>query len=449
MLAARDQENLAFSRQNGAALKQQQRTPGARFTNTPIKVPLNDENGAGGAKSVLGRRTKGNENTIASKGGKSISKVNLTTPSENRSRAVLGNKTTNAKARGGQTLNVKSTVRELEKSQVKAPTTIRQKQKHPQTEQQKLEVHAEKTDRLSEDEIEYCPPRVKDTPYESDVFPDGALNLDMIKTPKNFLIGFHEYYGNPVDSNGISLGDRELEARNRKAMKQNDKLIKDDIGTFEWAIQDEIDAVKKSSASSKPKSNADIGVKKSATTRPLSSLRAKSAADALSMDDTTKSLQRKAAKSTEVSRIPTKKTTSIPMPSFRRPASVQSQPLSKKSSLEIETNSRTTIGYTKGRSTASILAQGTAKPKRPASKTEFTRSDTTLSNESDMTITPARFAHNQASTAAEDLAWKERVPFLSIFNIEDDDDEDDDFDLAGGMHNPIDENDSFEFKLAD
>lgn len=93
MLAARDQENLAFSHQNGAALKQQQgqvkrqlqpKTPGGRFANTPLKVPLNDENAAhaaGGAKSILGGRSKGNENALTSKGGKSVNKSNLTTPS--------------------------------------------------------------------------------------------------------------------------------------------------------------------------------------------------------------------------------------------------------------------------------------------------------------------------------------------------------------------------------
>lgn len=84
MLAARDQENLAFSHQNGAALKQQQgqakrqlqpKTPGA------IKVPLNDENAAGGAKSILGGRTRGNENALTSKGIKGLNKSNLATPS--------------------------------------------------------------------------------------------------------------------------------------------------------------------------------------------------------------------------------------------------------------------------------------------------------------------------------------------------------------------------------
>lgn len=42
MLAHRGQENLTQGRV--VRSKQQQRTPGTRFTKTPLKVPLNDEN---------------------------------------------------------------------------------------------------------------------------------------------------------------------------------------------------------------------------------------------------------------------------------------------------------------------------------------------------------------------------------------------------------------------
>ncbi|KAI1468474.1 uncharacterized protein F4812DRAFT_426965 [Daldinia caldariorum] len=457
MLAARDQENLAFSHQNGAALKQQQgqvkrqlqpKTPGGRYANTPIKVPLNDENGAGGAKSILGGKSRGNENALTSKGGKSVNKSNLATPAGPRSRAVLGDKTTNAKAKGSQTINAKGATRELEKSQGKAPGTSRPKQKQPQAELQKLVVHAEETDPLSEEEIEYCPPKPKDLPYESDVFPDGALKFDALK-PENLFKGFYDYYYNPVDENGVSLADKELEERNRKAMEECDRRIQEDIDSIEWGIQEEPETTKK--ATSIP-TRAPLGVKRTAMNRVASTIRAKKAAEALSMDDTTKSMQRKAARSAEVSRIPAKKTTSLPIPTFKRQPGTQPQGLTKKSSTEMEANSRTTIGYNKGRSTASILAQGTTKLERPPSKTGFTRSNTTLSTESDRTITPALYTHTQAAVATEDLEWKERVPFLSIFNPEDDDDDDDDCDLLGGntLKGPgMDEDEDFEFKLAD
>ncbi|KAI6090854.1 hypothetical protein F4821DRAFT_228023 [Hypoxylon rubiginosum] len=454
MLAARDQENLAFSHQNGAALKQQQgqvkrqlqpKTPGGRYANTPLKVPLNDENAAhaaGGAKSILGGRAKGNENALTSKGGKSVNKSNLTTPSGPRSRAVLGDKTTNAKAKGQQTVNAKSAVRGLEKSHLKAPNTTRPKQKHAQGEVHKLEVHAEETYPLSEEEIEYCPPRPKDIPYESDVFPEGALNLDPLKR-ENLFKGYYDYYFNPVDEHGVPLADRELQEKTRKALEEGDKRIKADIENFEWNIQDELDADKKKA---KGLSNLSANAKKPTLPRAPSTLISRKAADALSMNETTKSMERRAARPAIANLPAHRRAASFQLPSFRRQPIAQGQTIPRKTSMEIEANSRTTIGYTKGRSTASILSQGTVNP-RPRSTTGFTRTDSTLSSDSDKTITPATYAHKQVSAATEDQEWKERVPFLSIFNPEYEDNEDD-FELVSGMPS-MDEEEEFELKLVD
>lgn len=83
MLATRDQENLVARHQNGAVLKQQQNNQlGNRYPKTPIKIPLNDENAGHfkGAKSILGNRTKGNENATSSKGLKGLDGSNFVTP---------------------------------------------------------------------------------------------------------------------------------------------------------------------------------------------------------------------------------------------------------------------------------------------------------------------------------------------------------------------------------
>lgn len=342
-------------------------------------------------------------------------------------------------------MSVKSAVHELEKSQVKASATSKQKQKHAQPELQKLEVHAEEIDPENEEEIEYCPPKPKDLPYDSDVFPEGVLKFDALK-PENLFKGYYDYYYNPVDENGVSLADKQLKEKNKKAMEECDRRIMEDIDSFEWCIEDELDPVKKKVPALAP---IDANAKRPFIRAP-STLRSKKAADALSMDETTMSLQRKAARSAEVNRAPTKKATSIPLPSLRRQPSAQAHVGPNKTASEIEANSRTTIGYNRGRSTASLLTQGTTKPKRPASKTGFTRSDTTLSTDSDKTITPAQFANDQASAAAaEDLEWKERVPFLSIFNPENEDDEDEYDLLAGGVSKGVDEDEEFEFKLMD
>ncbi|KAI0012837.1 hypothetical protein F4779DRAFT_535245 [Xylariaceae sp. FL0662B] len=474
MLAARDQENLVFNRQNGAALKQQQqqgqvnrqlqpKTPGARYPKTPIKVPLNDENGThavGGGKSIMGGRSKGNENvmtTKGTKGTKGLDKSNFVTPLGPRSRAPLGDKTTNAKATNGQKVNVKSAVQEIEKSQAKVSTVARPKQKQPQVESQKLNVHAE-TDPLSEDDVEYCPPKPKDLPYESDVFPDGVLTFEALK-PENRFKGFYQYYFNPVDEHGVSLADRQLEERNRKAMEEGDKRIKEDMDKFEWCIEDELDsstfAKKKTSAPASGPTHSKSAAKEPITQRAPSTIRSRKAADTLAMDDTTKSLQRRAARSTEASKAP-KKTTPFAISGLktRKRPNVQASSIPRKTSTEhknIEATSRTTIGYNKGRSTASLLAKGTVQPSTATAKAPSPVSDTALPNDSDQTITPARYAHNRASSAIEDQQWKERVPFLSIFNPEIGEDNDDCDLLTGGLPSNMceEEEEDFELKLID
>lgn len=78
MFAARDQENMVANHQAMAVskpLNQTQnrlapKTPGNRFPKTPIRMPLNDENGATGlgkGKSILQTKGKGNENMATGK----------------------------------------------------------------------------------------------------------------------------------------------------------------------------------------------------------------------------------------------------------------------------------------------------------------------------------------------------------------------------------------------
>lgn len=349
----------------------------------------------------------------------------LTGPAGPRNRAVLGDKTTNAKTGGLQTTKVNN-----EKTQAKPPGTARPKQKQPQAETQRLQVHAEKADPLSEEEPEYCPPRPKDLPYESDVFPDGGLTFEGLKR-ENLFEGYYQYYFNPVGEDGKSAADKELEQRNRQALEDGDRKIQQAMNDLDWSIKDVPDTndsprKKPAAPASKQPSKANVPPRGGLTRRPLSTLASRNAAEALSIDDGTKSLQRKTARAAPAIRVPKKKTTPTAMPSLR---AARQPALAKKSSMEIrkiEANSRSTIGYNKGRATASALAQRSTKPTvRPGQAKPkasiLPRSETTTSAGSDETITPTRFARTGASTTAEDLEWKARVPFLSIFSPEDDD----------------------------
>ncbi|KAI1131961.1 hypothetical protein F5Y10DRAFT_26649 [Nemania abortiva] len=459
MLAARDQENLAASHQHGAAIKHQQgqtsrqfgpKTPGAKFSKTPMKVPLNDENGA---------------HAMTSKALKGGDKSTFVTPMTQRGRAVLGDKTTNAKAKGLQTVNVKSAIREIEQSQAKLQRTVRPKQREPHVETQKLQVHAEEADPLSEEEVEYCPPRPKALPYESDVFPDGVLTFDALK-PENLMKGYYQYYFNPIDENGVSKRDRELQEEARRAIEEGERQIKEDLDNFEWDVKAELEP------KTKVIKKAPTSTKLPAPRRPLSTIRSRNAANVLSMDDTTKSMERKVAKTSQLSKPLHKKSSSFAMPALRtsRPGSSQLPSAPKKSATELDATSRTTIGYNKGRATASLLTKAnssTQTNKNPStsastSTSTFTRrgglprSNTTLSNDSDKTITPARYAHKQASATAaaddddEDQVWRERVPFLSIFNPDDGVDEDEDDDPLGiknRMAAFLDDEDEEEFEI--
>ncbi|KAI2473753.1 hypothetical protein F4781DRAFT_378690 [Annulohypoxylon bovei var. microspora] len=452
MLAIRDQENLVFNRRNSAAHSKQQnqakrqQTPGARFAKTPLKVPLNDENDThvvGGAKSVLGGRTGGNENTLRSK-GKGLSKTNVATPSDIRNRAILGDKTTNAKAKGQQAINVKSAVREIEKSQTNAPTTIRPKKK--QLDLQKLIVHAEEVDPFFKEEVEFNPPRPKSkgSPYKSKLFPDGALDLNVLNR-ENLFSGYYDYYFKPVDDNGILLEEKKLVERNKEIFEESDRRLLEDVDDLKFCIRNELPNIPTKSLFEDD--SVDDDAKGPNGDGLLPTIVSENITGALSMEDKTKSLQRKVSKPAEVSKVP-KKATSIPMPtfksmaSFRRPASAQAQTVPRKTSLEIEANSRTTVGYNKGRRVADLLQRGITssnKPPRP-----FNRADSTLSNDSDRTITPTQHAPRRDSI--EHQAWKDRVTMISVFNSEDDDSDDD---CEVGKDLAVVEDPSFEFRLTD
>ncbi|KAF2962985.1 hypothetical protein GQX73_g10586 [Xylaria multiplex] len=429
MFAARDQENLAFSHQHGAILKQQQgqasrqlapKTPGGKFSKTPMKVPLNDENGA---------------NAMTAKTLKGGVKSNFMTPMTQRARAVLGDKTTNAKARGLQTVNVKSAVKEIEKSQAKPQSTVRQRQRDPQVETHKLQVHVEESG-SSEDEIEYCPPRPKILPYESNVFPDGSLSFDPLTMGRVFK-GYHRFYFNPLEETGASKRSRRLSGETRKVATVAERNVLKELDDLEWGVEAETGPGPGTKAAKKASDSTKLPVSR----KPLSTIRSRNAADVLSMDDTTMSLQRRAAKTSQIGKPVHKKSSSFAVPALRtsRPGSAQLSSIPKKSATELDATSRTTIGYNQGRATASLLNRTSASShiRKPSSSSTSTftlthrgklpRSDTTLSNDSDKTITPAIYAHSQASTVAataEDEVWRERVPFLSIFDPDKCSDED-------------------------
>ncbi|KAK3327498.1 hypothetical protein B0T19DRAFT_164588 [Cercophora scortea] len=435
MLAAHhDQENRFGHTAVSSKQQQQAKTPGARYPKTPLKVPLNDENtnhGFGG-KSAL--RTKGNNENITTigKGGNGLGKANksaMMTPAEPRTaRAVLGNKTTNAKARTGQQTiqGVKQIVRDFEKTTTKPAASVRPKQGPPQVESSKLEVHTDRNPLAEEEDTEYAPPRPKEQPYESDVFPDGVLTFEGLK-PENMFKGYYQHYFNHVDDNGMSLKERQMEEQRQRDFELGDLQIRQDMDEFDWSIGD----VPDSKDLFKTKKEEDAALDVIATGKPAhrllpkapATIAARKAASALAMPYRPLSLaQTKPTSKPRPIQVASRGNFLLPR---RKPMPLGTQSMS--SSLErtkAAVASRSTLGYSKGRSASSAIhaRKDTVDnpPEAGPQPRTLMRSVSTMSSGSDCTITPARFAQNQAQD------WK-KLEFLSIFDV----DEEEDGDLGG------------------
>lgn len=442
MLAAhRDRENAAF--QTGGA-----KPPGTRFPKTPLKIPLNDEN----AKPVPGGKgvpkPAGNNENLGTIGrAKGLGKSNMITPLGTRSsisvfaradnrplaeprttRAPLGNKTTNAKARAAQPkTGVKNTARQTVKTQVKATTTQQVKQGPPKVEIAKLEIHDDKNP-LEDEDVEYAPPPVKSLPYESDVLPENLLTFEGLKK-ENMLKGYYQYYYQDAADNEMASREKEMEKQSRRTMKRGDDLILKDIAQMDWSVRDVLETDVSPDANEGGQAQPVLAItnKKApvpfGTTRQPSTLSSRRAASALSMT----SQQPISARS--------KGAEPLAPTSNHRPALFQAKKarvkptLSRMSSAEhvpAVVASRSTIGYRKGRSALDPIhvrndSTTTFSDSQEAAGTVrvLARSASTTSAGSDATITPARYAQSQAFN---DSDFK-RLEFLSIFDVDEEDDD--------------------------
>jgi hypothetical protein len=317
-----------------------------------------------------------------------------------RTRAPLGMKTTNAKTKAFQTPGP-ALEKELEKTQPKQ-TSIRRPKKVIHADAVKLEVHGDESP-LAERDVEYCPPKPKDLPYESEDFPDGCLNYDVLKKG-NLMRGIYNTYYNDLDENGMSKQDRENEEvyqiSAKKADEQILKMMEEDwtVGdvpeTFRHLRKKQSQPKEKVDIKSQPKKTAALPSKGPAT------IVSRKAATALSV----------APKSAPV---PPRATKPTPKPSFLSRAKPTATPIVPSNASTIRhaaaiVASKSTIGYTKGRSAFGVpQAQKTER-------TGLTRSVSNMSQSSDTTITPERFA------MTSELESKSPA-FLKAFEVDDED----------------------------
>lgn len=459
MLAAhRDQENLVHSQQ--VPTKQQHKAPGARYPKTPSRFAHHDENaptaftgktGLGGAKTFLGNdktltKGLGAQQAMVTPMGMGIfpkkTKTNWlieNTSTGTRSRAPLGNKTTNAKAKNGQAGGVKGLVKEIEKTQLK-PTA--QKPKLRPVDLAPLEIRVKEEQRAieqEEEEPEYAPPKPKDLPYESDVFPKDLLTLEGLKK-ENLLKGYYQHFYNPVDDQGVSRQDRELEVALKKVATKAEERNKQEIDALTWNIDDLSDTEDHAKLAVTKKAAVGVSGQKRAVIRSKqpSSLASRRAASALSIHSDTSSNAKvpTVARTTKV-----RKPLSSLIQGRKTTRAVAPTKASHADSATAQAASRTTIGYNRGRSASSMIqaqsrgAGTTVRPQRPVKPVE-----TLDSIHSDSTITPARL--RQAALKKQES--QPRPQFMSIF------DEDSEGDDLGPLSQPLvlsDDEDEFELKL--
>lgn len=451
MLAAHDQENLvsiyqaaSSNKQQGTTRGLQPKTPGARYPKTPLKVPLNDENavrGLGG-KSILANNARADKSQWVTPAGEraflflplhprqhtknpthhtyvaSMSAYqNHTEPRTGR--AVLGDKTTNAKARKNQTTDGKNTAaRDAEKSQAR-PTTVSRPRPHAlKAESSKLHILLDQLDPLS-DEVDTNPSPPPGLPYESDVFPAGILTFDAIR-PENRMKGYYDYYHNRRDENGMTRVDREMKAAQELRFRDADVQIRKDLDEFEWDLG--LDSPKKKIVPLQEPAEKRV-IRPGAGTKAPSTLTSRRAASALGMASkpSITNLQRK-----PLSAKPNLASNAHRLPSFMQPTKAKQHATSTTNNLTTRPRipsaainsaavaaSRSTLGYNKGRSASSVVqSHARSRPEAPTRARALARSDTAAS---DRTVTPASYARD--ATVA-------RPEFVSIFDVPPEEEED-------------------------
>ncbi|EEY18088.1 conserved hypothetical protein [Verticillium alfalfae VaMs.102] len=392
------------------------KTPGARYPKTPSGH--HDENAVGG-KTILGK-TKGTINQPA--------RQRLVTPSGTQARAPLGNKTTNAKAKNGQVQGVKSIVKELEKTDAKQNTIQKPKNKGPVVDPLKVAVHIDLGG--DEHEIEHAPLRVKDLPYESDVFPEGGLNFDGLKK-ENMFKGYYNHFYNPLGEDGLRFEDRKHEERMQKALKKNDEEIIHDIDSMDWSVSDVPETRKLVQKKTAPVANlTKMNIKPSV--KYPATINSRRAASALSMTDGS------TVRAKKLPDVPVRRPISSLLPGKRvaKAPTAPSKSVAAESAVG-EAASRSTLGYTKGRSASSLIS---GRAPMPGTVTETARTNPPTSASA---LTVRRDpAPQKRQTTEEEQQSLQRLQFLSIFEPEDD------IDVVGSAPQfDNDEDEEFELKL--
>lgn len=391
-LAARDQENLVHGHLQAAAAKPLNqgikglppKTPGAKAPKTPFKVALNDEN----AIEKAGKTGK--------KGA--INNDAFITPAGPRTRAPLGAKTTNAKAKAFQTpapLTVEKTTQKTQQPASRSPRLRRAKVKVHTAPEPTITADDEE----EEPEIEFMPPRgipLKDEP------PEWPSDMDYsILKPENFPQFYRSYFVPQVGPDGLTQDEREEKEAKRRADEVADRLAQKAIDEMcdeiEYNLRTSLDLPPKSPAKQKAERIVSDPVKKPTATGTKfapGTIASKSAAAALSnpanVMSGSKTPHFAAPTAAAKARVPAKKQT--PLPTSTNPSSMRHSAATAAS--------KSTLGYSTGR----------AVNRKPVSTVTKNTSRRPLPREdSQSTITPAKQAEADSKRSQNPFVYEEEL----------------------------------------
>jgi hypothetical protein len=276
-------------------------------------------------------------------------------------------------------------------------------------------------------EVEFAPPKAKDLPYESDVFPDGTLTFEGLKQ-ENLLKGYYNHFYNPLGQDGKRLLDRQHEESVAKALKQHDEDILRDIEGMDWSVTATGTIVQKKKAPSANPSATQSRRVPLALNKYPATINSRKAASALSMGTGSTIRQKKIPEP-----VPRRRPVSALLTGRTAAKTPEPSKTAAADSAAADAASRSTIGYTKGRSASSLLAgkaQGTGASRdtvRPMHTRHFSE---------------ATVRRDQPQPVRQDAERQlpARLQLLSIFDPEDegldlgatpdfDDASDDDFEL--------------------
>ncbi|TQS36271.1 hypothetical protein Golomagni_03284 [Golovinomyces magnicellulatus] len=321
------------------------------LSKTPIAIPHYDENAI---EKIGGKLIKcnGNENlaTFKRKNAK-FEKNAFITPMGPRNRAPLGIKTINANI---NTFRTPVGSQSQEKPKTNKPNSIytRQPIKSVYTDSVKLKPLTSEVS-TSEPDIEYCPPKPKNLPYESEIFPRDCLNYSHVQSTSIMRDLYKKNKILQLDESGLSKLEKEQEeAYQRDARIADEKFLK--MMKEEWTIGDvpEISSnpQKSSTCSQKVKPEIIESKKTVLPERGISTLTSKRACRALSVNP------KSALSQSKNSKLPCKPIVAL---SRSKPSPTQYNSICNTAKLYTKSTaiSRSTIGYSKGRDIPKILRQ--------------------------------------------------------------------------------------------